>query len=338
MERFLIGAAVAVALLIAAGSMFGNRMGDDVQFGIQFGDRDRASVAAKGTGAPSQEPSTVYAATGLKVRDAVAVLKIIPEDRTDVAYEMSNPGALVSPTVKVEGASLVVDGRMPRRIRDCRTRAGWAVTVNGVGEVDESEMPVITVRMPRTMDVSIGNAVKADVGAAESLNLSVAGCGPVTVGDMAGDLSVSVAGSGDVVTGGARKANVSAAGSGDVVIGAVSEKFQAAVAGSGSVTAADVTGVVDVSIAGSGDVSVNAGTLSKADVSIAGSGDVALGGNVERLQTSIMGSGDVTVRGAAGAVDANIMGSGSVRVSSVTGRVQKSIIGAGSVQVGPVED
>lgn len=336
MERFVIGAAVAVAVLIAAGSMFGQDFRDEGGFAFQFGDRDDGG-AAKGDGVESRTPSTAYAATEVRIRDAVAVVKIIPEDRADVAYEMTNSGVLVSPTVKLERGVLVIDGNLRRKVRDCSAEENWSVKVGGVGDVAEAQMPVITVRTPRHVELSVGGAVKTDVGAAGSAEISLAGCGPTTIADIAGELEVSIAGSGDVKTGAAATATISAAGSGDVALGAIAGKFEASVAGSGSVAAAAVTGPLDVSIAGSGDVSVNGGAVTDADISIAGSGNVAVASTVGRLKTSIMGSGDVTVRGAAGSVDASIMGSGDVRVTSVSGGVQKSIMGAGSVEIGPIE-
>lgn len=339
MERFVIGAAVAFAALIVFGSVMGKGISDGNGFRFEIGDRDSdGGGGAKGTGVASQTPSTTYAASELKLRDAVAVLKIIPEDRADIALEISNPGTLATPTVKLENDVLVLDGGIGRRVRNCETRNGWEATVNGLGDVKEEQMPVITVRMPRDVDVSVSGAVKTEIGAANSVEISTTGCGPTTIADVAGELEISAAGSGDVTTGAARTASVSAAGSGDVTLGVVAEKFDASVAGSGSVTAASVTGPADVSIAGSGDVAVKAGAVSEADVSIAGSGNVDFASNVSRLDVSIMGSGDVTVRGAAGAVDANIMGSGDVRVTSVSGGVQKAVMGSGSVTVGPISE
>lgn len=338
MERFVIGAAVAVAVLIAAGSMFGQRVSDGEGFRFEFGDRDDSGGSVKGSGAPSQTPSTPYAATEVKIRDAVAIVKVIAEERTDIALEMSNPGALVTPSVKLEGDALVIDGGLGRRVRSCDSDGGFSVTVNGVGDLSEAEMPVITLRMPRDVAIAVGGAVKTEVGAANSADVSLTGCGPSAIGDMAGTLEISAAGSGDVNAGAARTASVSAAGSGDIELGAIVEKFEASVAGSGSVTAATVNGPLDVSIAGSGDVAINGGAVTEADISIAGSGDVDVTASVGRLETSIMGSGDVTVRGAAGSVDANIMGSGGVRVASVSGGVQKAVMGSGSVRVGPIEE
>lgn len=338
MERFVIGAAVAVAVLIAAGSVFGR--GFSEHGGIVFDiDTDRASGPVKGTGAPSSTQAKAYASTELKVRGAAAVLKVIPEDRTDIAVEITNPGRLVTPTVRMDGSALVVDGNLGRRMRDCDTDSdSFSVNVSGVGELAMNELPVITARVPRDVDLSVGGAVWADIGASQSADLSFTGCGPAKIADVTNTLELSSAGSGAITAASAGSASVSAAGSGDATLGAVNGKFEASVAGSGDITAASVTGPLDVSIAGSGDVSVQGGAVADADVSIAGSGAVDIVGNVGKLDVSLMGSGDVRVRGTAQTVDANIMGSGDVRVVAVTGGLQKAVMGSGSVTVGPIEE
>lgn len=341
MERFVIGAAIVVAVLIAGGTYFANNH-EDSDFVMQVGGYDvggGGSGAAKGTGQPSAVMPKTYAGAVLKVRDAVAVLKVIPEDRADISVEIANPGKLGTPVVRMDGDAVVVDGGLRRRIQDCGGgRGAFEVSVRGVGDVREAEMPVITVRTPRNVDVSVGGAVKSDIGAAAAADLSFSGCGDATVADVAGALDLSSAGSGDVTVGNAASATISAAGSGDATLAAVAGKLEVSVAGSGSVMAESVAGPLDVSIAGSGDVTVAGGAVTDADISIAGSGDVSVTGNVAKLDVSIMGSGDVTVRGAAASVDANIMGSGDVQVASVTGGVQKAVMGSGSVTVGPISE
>ncbi|KAF0180357.1 MAG: filamentous hemagglutinin/adhesin [Caulobacteraceae bacterium] len=339
MERFVIGAAVTVAVLIAVGGYFGHGVSDGEGFRFEIGDRGGGGgpAQAKGSGVATNIAATTYAATELKIRDAVAVVKILPEDRADISIEIANPGALAMPRVRMDGGVLVVDGGLDRRIRHCNTRLGkFEVSVNGVGEVDEAEMPVITARVPRAVDLSVGGAARTDVGPSASADLAFTGCGPTTVADVAGALDLNSAGSGDVTVGATKSASVSAAGSGDTTLGAVGEKLEVSVAGSGDVTAASLTGPLEVSIAGSGDVLISGGAVADADISIAGSGSVDIASGVGRLEVAIMGSGDVTVRGPAAAVDASIMGSGDVQVVSVAGGVQKAVMGSGSVHVGPI--
>lgn len=337
MERFVIGAAVTVAILIAIGGMFGHRDPDGPGFAFVIDGESGGGGPAKGTGAPSTVPAQAFPLTELKVRNAAAVLKIIPEDRADISVEIANPGAIVTPVVSRDGAAVLVDGRIGRRARDCDMTDGrFSATVSGLGELTQDQLPVITVRTPRAVDASIAGAVASEIGPAASAELSFIGCGPARIADVAGKLDVTAAGSGDVVAGAAGSFSLSAAGSGHVQAGAVAGGADISVAGSGDVEIASVAGPLDVSIAGSGDVDIAGGAATGADVSIAGSGSVSLAGDVGALEASIMGSGDVTVRGAAASVDANIMGPGDVRVGAVAGRVQKAVMGPGSVIVGPV--
>lgn len=85
---------------------------------------------------------------------------------------------------------------------------------------------------------------------------------------------------------------VSIAGSGDVTLDGSGEDLEVSIAGSGDV---DMAGFkvddCEVSIAGSGDCEINvSGSL---QVSIAGSGDVKYKGDPDKVKSSIAGSGDV---------------------------------------------
>lgn len=330
MERFVIGSAIFMAAVIAAGSYFGHAVSDEHGFRFEFGD------TVEPGGSPATTAVTPYAATELRVRNAVAVLNVVPEDRTDITLQVSNPGRLPIPTVRLDGAELIVDGGLSgRRIQSCHTSiSGYAVSVRGYENVTTAQMPVITAHVPRAVHLSVGGAVKTSVGPSTSADLGFAGCGDNTIGDVAGELKLDSSGSGDSVAGAALSAKVSGAGSGDMTVGAIAGKLEVSLAGSGGVTAASVNGPVDVSIAGSGDVTVKGGTMQDVDISVAGSGDTVLDGAVHDLKVSVAGSGDVTVSGAAANVEANIMGSGDVSVGSVTGAVKKAVMGSGSVTVG----
>lgn len=337
MERFVIGAAILAAVAIAAGGYFGHAVSDNDGFRFEINGRhDGGVVAVKGAGAPTTTPAARFGADELEIRNTVAILKVIPEDRTDVSVEIANPGTLATPTVRNDGDRVVVDGGLgSRRIHNCRSAGGdHVVDVRGVGAVSTAQMPVITARVPRQVKLSVGGAVRSEVGPSAAAELSFSGCGDTTVGDVAGKLEVDNSGSGNVTAGASGSAAFSNAGSGDSSIGPVAQGLEVSLAGSGDLTAASVNGPVEVSIAGSGDVIVNGGSMGDADISIAGSGGVTLGGDVQRLDVSIAGSGDVEVRGKAASVDANIMGSGDVNVAAVTGGVEKAVMGSGSVQVG----
>ena len=337
MERFVIGAAIFAAVLIAAGGYFGHAVSDNDGFRFEInGDEDPGGGGVKGPGVPTAVASASHAAPELTVRNAVAILKVIPEDRADIAIEIANPGMLTTPTVRLDGSELVIDGGIStRRIQNCgRTPTEFSAEVRGIGVVGPTQAPVITARVPKNVKLTTSGAVSASVGPAAAAELELSGCGDVSVGDVAGVLKVDTSGSGDVTTGAAQSAEISSAGSGDSIVGVVAGKVEISLAGSGSATVASGGGPLDVSIAGSGDVSVNGGAMQNADISIAGSGGVTIGGSVQTLEVSIAGSGDVDVKGAAQSVDASIMGSGDVTVASVSGGVQKSIMGSGGVTVG----
>jgi hypothetical protein len=270
----------------------------------------------------------------VEVRDAVARVVVIVEDRTDVGVEIEQ-GSSGLPTVEVRrrGDQVRIEGGLGRgrvaglrlggdRIGSCRSGPadarqpgeGASVEVSRLGRINVADAPLIVIRTPRNVDLSVGGAVYGAVGrGATAIDLGNAGCGDWTVANTE-DLSISMAGSGSVRAGTSARLEVSVAGSGEVRAG--------------------TTGNLEVNVAGSGDVWVAAAN-GPVEVNIAGSGDVIVaGGQVGALDVSIAGSGDVDVRTTAASVDASIMGSGDVRVAGVTGAVERSIMGSGSVTVG----
>ena len=146
-------------------------------------------------------------------------------------------------------------------------------------------------------------------------------------------LDLSAAGCGDwTVANVSGPLEISVAGSGDVVAGA-SGRADVSVAGSGDVRLGPVAGPLEVSIAGSGDVLV-ASVAGGIEASIAGSGDVLVeGGRAGSLDASIAGSGDIRVETVVQSIDASIVGSGDIRVAGVTGSVSQSVMGSGDIVV-----
>lgn len=265
-------------------------------------------------------------AADIEIKNAVARVVVIPEDRSDVGVEIiQGSSGLPALEMRRRGADVQIRGGVRGRdLRDCNGESagarqpgeGASVEVRRVGRVSLSDAPMIVLRTPRSVDVSVDGAVFGSVGrGATSVDLGNGGCGAWTVANVAGDLSLSAAGSGPMRAGTSQSLELSVAGSGNVVAGA--------------------TGSADVSVAGSGDVQLVAAT-GDLDVSIAGSGDVLVRGGASRsLEVSIAGSGGVDHRGEVGDVEVSIVGSGDVRVARATGAVSRSIIGSGDVTVGP---
>lgn len=255
-------------------------------------------------------------AAEVEIKDAVARVTVIPENRSDIKVEIISPNARLPLEVRTRGDQTIVDGDLDRKIRSCRgSGEGRSVEVRGVGDVAWREMPQIVIRTPRDARVEAGGAVFGSVGRSASLTLSNAGCGDWTVGNVAGAMKIRQAGSGDTRTGTAGSASIRVAGSGDVATADVAGALDIDIAGSGAVAAKSVQGALSVSIAGSGDVTIG-------------------GGRATTVNASIAGSGDVDFRGVADSVKARIAGSGDVRVREVKGEVSKSVMGSGNVTIG----
>ncbi|WP_312219360.1 GIN domain-containing protein [Brevundimonas sp.] len=281
--------------------------------------------------------SAVLAAPALAdevtIRNAVARVIVIPEDRADVGVEIT-PGSAGLPELRLErrGGQVRIDGGLGRgrgmsfgggQIGSCNSGPadarqpgdGATVEVRGKGRIRMEDAPLIVLRTPRDVDVNGGGAVFGAVGrGARSVDLGTGGCGSWTVANVDGDVELSVGGSGSIRAGTSRNLEAAVGGSGSIYAGATGA-LEANVGGSGSIDVARVDGETEIAIGGSGGVKVR-------------------GGSASSLKVSIGGSGDVRFDGTAGDVSAAIAGSGDVRVAEATGRVSRSIVGSGDLRIG----
>lgn len=254
------------------------------------------------------------AAPGVKIKDAVARVVIIPENRSDVKVEFLTTNPSLPLTVRQNGDEVIVDGDLRmNKINGCNSRNGktW-VKVRGVGEVSYDNFPQVAVRVPMDARVQAGGAVFGDIGRSDSVKLGNAGCGDWTIANTKGKLEVAQAGSGDTKTGSAGVAEISIAGSGDVSTQAVAGDLEVNIAGSGDVSVASIAGKLDGNIAGSGNISVAGGRSRMVDISVMGSGDVAFNGEADEVDVSVAGSGDVRIAKVNGPVKKHVAGSGDV--------------------------
>lgn len=267
-----------------------------------------AAVSAAGAAAASPN---------LKVKDAVARVVVIPENRTDIKVEALTTNASLPLTVRANGEEVIVDGGLRMsRINGCKVRDGKVfVKVRGVGEVAYDDIPQIAVRMPLNVRVAGGGAVFGDIGRSDSVNVANAGCGGWTVANTKGKLEISQAGSGDTRAGTASSLEVSLAGSGNVKTQAIAGDVEVSVAGSGDVTVASLSGALEGNIAGSGNITV-------------------AGGRARSVEVNVMGSGDVSFNGEADSADVSVAGSGDVRIAKVNGSVKKHVAGSGDIIIG----
>lgn len=272
--------------------------------------------------APS-EPASVarqwvrYDATEVTLRDVAALVRVRPENRSDIAVSISNQGRLPAAEMRVNRGRLVIDGQLRRQIRSCRVDgAAFEVVTSRNGRLTASELPVIELRVPQNAVVSAGGAVRLHLAPAQTAHVSLAGCGDADIVSVAGEADVAVSGAGDLRLYEAGQADVRVAGSGDVVLGVVRSGLTVSIAGAGDLTAARADGPINIALQGAGDVTIRDGRATTLSIAIAGAGDVTHNGSAERL-------------------DAVILGGGDVRVRSVSGEVTRRVLGGGEVVVGP---
>lgn len=256
------------------------------------------------------------APAAVEIKDAVAQVTVIPEDRADVRIDVLSANPRLPLKVKAGRTRVVVDGGLAgKRLRGCRGRADAAVVqVAGVGEVPARAMPQIVVHAPRDVDLSAGGAVYGVVGRTRSLTLGAAGCGDWTVANVEQRLRVNLAGSASARTGSAGAAMLRVAGSGDVSSAEVRGRVDVDVAGSGVVWVKSVAGPLDAHIAGSGAVTVQGGRAGAVTASVAGSGKVVFGGVADSLRARLVGSGEIRAGQVRGPVKKTVVGSGAVRI------------------------
>jgi hypothetical protein len=275
-----------------------------------------AQPAAQAAPAPAARTWQRYAdAREVQLRDVAAIVRVTPENRTDVALAIANGGPLRAPEVRVRGDRLLIDGRMRGQIRSCRARGeGFEVTTTRNGRLSSAQLPVIQVRVPQRAVISAGGAVRLHMGPSQSARLRVDGCGEADLARVADAAEISVSGSPDVRLAEAGSATISVAGAGDIVVGVVREGLTASIAGAGDLTVARVDGPIEIVLQGAGDVLIRDGRVTTMSVAITGAGDVVHHGTAERLDAAIFGAGDVRVRRVDGQVTRRVLGVGEVIV------------------------
>lgn len=275
----------------------------------------RLPMIAAGLGVALTAGVAQAAPPRVEIKDAVARVTVIPENRSDIRVEFLSTNAKLPLQLRTQNGKVLIDGDLDRKIRSCKGEgAGVRVEVTGIGSVAYADMPHVVIRTPREVDLQTGGAVYGAVGKSDKLELSNAGCGDWTIANVAGQLKLNQAGSGDTFTGSARGAVIHAAGSGDIKIMSINGPLDISIAGAGDVRAASVEGSLTIKAAGAGDVKIGAGRVDAMNVAVAGSGDVDFRGVAQTLTARIAGTGDVRVREVKGAVSKTVLGSGAVTI------------------------
>jgi hypothetical protein len=267
-----------------------------------------ASVGAIGAGAAAAAPS-------IEIRDAVARVTVIPEDRADVKVEMLTTNRDLPLQVHQNGSGVVIDGGLYHRIRDCHARGeNPSVWVRDVGRVDYKDMPQVIIHAPKAVTLETNGAVIGAVGRSASLDMDNSGCSAWTLADVAGDAIVRDSGVGAVRMGQAGRLDVRMSGASTVHATRVGG-LDATLSGTGGLTVNELNGPMQVHVSGVGKIKVLEGEAGAVRASVSGVGGVEFGGRAQSL-------------------DAQVSGIGGVRVKAVTGQVTKSVSGIGQVTVG----
>jgi len=275
----------------------------------------RLAVAFLAAAATAACAASAAAAPSVELRNVVARVTVIPEDRPDIKVELLATNPNLPLEIRTEGGRTVVDGGLKHRISDCHPGADRPSTsVRGAGGVDEQAMPNIAIRAPRDVVVSSSGAVYGSIGRSGSVTLQDSGCSSWALVDVAG------------------AATIHESGAGTVRLGAV-DRLDVQLSGAARVHAVRARQGLDATLSGAGDVEVeNLGGPLQARVSGVGKVKVA-NGRASNVRASVSGVGGVEFGGVADSLDASISGLGSIRVKDVTGPVSKSISGAGHVTI-----
>jgi hypothetical protein len=256
------------------------------------------------------------AGPSVEIRDAVARVTIVPEDRTDVKVEMLTTNPSLPLEVRTSGSMTLISGDLAHRINDCHRNGDHpSVWVRGVGEVTYEKMPQIVIHTPRAVTVSTGGAVFGTVGRSASLDLDNSGCSGWTVADVTGDATLRESGAGSVHMGSAARLALQLSGAGSVHATRISQGLDATLSGAGGINIEELDGPVMAHVSGVGHIKAVAGHATTVRASVSGVGGVELGGDAQSL-------------------DAEISGFGGIRVKAVSGQVSKSVSGGGHVSIG----
>jgi hypothetical protein len=266
------------------------------------------AAAIAGAAAAAEAPS-------VELRDVVAKVTVIPEERTDIKVELVATNPKLPLQISTIGGRTFVDGGLKRRVHDCHLgRARPSVSVDGVGRIDADALPHIAIRAPRDVIVASSGAVAGSIGRAGSLVLEDSGCSAWTLADIAGLATIREAGAGSVRMGSAGRLDVRVSGAARVHAVNARKGLDAALAGAGDVAVDEIGGPMEAHVSGVGKIKV-------------------AGGRASAVRAQVSGVGKVEFGGVADSLDAAISGLGSVRVKNVTGAVTKQVTGAGHVTV-----
>jgi len=251
----------------------------------------------------------------VEIRDAVARVTVVPQDRSDIKVEIVRAHPELPLTVTVSGDRTLIDGDLERKIRDCNGMGENArVRVRGVGKVSYAEMPQVVIYTPRDVKLAANGALAGAIGRSASLELRNSGCANWTIADVAGEAELHQSGAGSVKMGTAGSLDLQLSGAGNLRAVAVRNGMDARLSGAGGVTVGSFAGPMEAKVSGVGQIRVADGRATRIKASVSGIGGIDFGGVAQDLQASISGLGNIRVREVTGSVTKSVSGGGRIRV------------------------
>lgn len=291
-----------------------------------------SAAAAAALAAAVAGPALAKPGPEVEIEHAVARVVVIVEDRTDIGVEIQQ-GSSGLPALRLQrdGANVRIDGGLGRRFAGMRFGDSIRDCRSGPDKTRPGQGASVEVR--NIGRVNLDDAPLIVIRAPRAVDIDAGGAVYGSIGRGASSVELGNGGCGDwVVANTDGPVDVSSAGSGDITVG-TSRSLEASLAGSGNLTAG-ATGRFEANVAGSGGAAI-AEVNGDTDISIAGSGEVAVRrGRAPNLSISIAGSGDIDFGGIAGDVSVSIAGSGDIRIAEATGNVSRSVIGSGDIRIG----
>jgi beta-lactamase regulating signal transducer with metallopeptidase domain len=270
-----------------------------------------------------QGPTERFDVGALVLDDALAVVKLVPEDRTDVEISFSGPGR---PTeLQRHADTLYIRGHLPRNKRNCSAMDAEKAS-------RDTDALIMTVRLPRQVNLELDGIVFANMGDTDDLSLETQGCGWLRGNAVRGNADVETHGSTAITLSNIDgEADLTAHGSTKLRVGNVGGALDAEIHGSGWFQAMNVRD--DVSLEVHGSASAKLGRIGGGiDAEVHGSGSVVADAGGDGLNLSLHGSGTGEFGPVSGNLNAEVYGSGTLRIADLVGD-QVLIEGQGSADI-----
>ena len=250
--------------------------------------------------AQGESPPASFEASALRVENLVGVLEVEVVEGTVMTVERSGTDELLEEIeMEVDDGVLVIKRDKSLLDRPPKETFKW-----------RDRYPTITVRLPAGSAVEIKEAIgqaligdlngplvvnatwlAAEVGNVSEADVELSGRASLKLGRVAGTLRAKLNSSGDLVAAALGAAEIHKNGSGDLRLGPIAGSLKYESAGSGDGEVASVSGPVEATINGSGNLSLGSGRAEPLIVRITGSGDFVLNGEAVDADLTVSGSG-----------------------------------------------